>query len=64
MELFSMRHVIRHATWTFALLAAMGQLSAFAQTPAQSDAGVVRRLSLDDAVKLALEQNLGIQIDP
>ena len=58
-----MRHVIRHATWTFALLAAMGQPSAFAQTPAQSDAGVVRRLSVDDAVKLALEQNLGIQID-
>ena len=58
-----MRHVIRHATWTFALLAVMGQPSAFAQTPAQSDAGVVRRLSVDDAVKLALEQNLGIQID-
>jgi outer membrane protein len=56
-----MRHVIRHVTWTFALLAAIGQPRAFAQ--AQAETGVVRRLSVDDAVKLALEQNLGIQID-
>jgi outer membrane protein TolC len=54
---------MRHVTWAFALLAATGQLPAFAQTQPQGDAGVVRRLSVDDAVKLALEQNLGIQID-
>ena len=58
-----MRHVIRHVTWTFALLTAIGQSRAFAQARAQAETGVVRRLSVDDAVKLALEQNLGIQID-
>jgi outer membrane protein len=58
-----MRHAIRHATWTFVLFAAIGQPSAWAQTPARDAAGTVRRLSIDDAVKLALEQNLGIQID-
>ena len=58
-----MRHVIRHVTWTFFLLAALGQPSALAQSQAQEPTGVVRRLSVDDAVKLALEQNLGIQID-
>ena len=58
-----MRHVIRHLTWTFFLLAAFGQPSALAQSQAQEPTGVVRRLSVDDAVKLALEQNLGIQID-
>src|SRR5215813_3184540 len=58
-----MRHVIRHVTWTFALLTAIGQPRALAQSPAQAETGVVRRLSVDDAVKLALEQNLGIQID-
>src|SRR4029079_3162276 len=63
MELCSMRHVIRPLVWTFALLATVGQPSAWAQTSAQGACGVVRRLSVDDAVKLALEQNLGIQID-
>ena len=58
-----MRHVTRHLTWTLALLTAIGQPSAFAQAPAQAENGVVRRISVDDAVKLALEQNLGIQID-
>ena len=33
-------------------------VTVFAQTPAAT-----RRLSVDDAVKLALEQNLGIQIE-
>lgn len=48
----------------FALVAA----PLFAQIPASpapgqpADTGAVRRLSVDDAVKLALEQNLGIQI--
>ena len=40
---------------------------AFAQTPltapAQEPPAAVRRLSVDEAVKLALEQNLGIQIE-
>jgi outer membrane protein TolC len=58
-----MRHVIRAVIWTFALLATIGQPSVWAQTSAQGASGVVRRLSVDDAVKLALEQNLGIQID-
>jgi outer membrane protein TolC len=63
MELCSMRHVIRHVIWTFALLAPLGQASAWAQNAPQGATGVVRRLSVDDAVRLALEQNLGIQID-
>jgi outer membrane protein len=63
MELFSMRHAIRHVTCTFALFAALGPAAAWAQTSAQDATGTVRRLSIDDAVKLALEQNLGIQID-
>src|SRR6476469_4997628 len=63
MELCSMRHVIRPVIWTFALLATVGRPSVWAQTSAQGASGVVRRLSVDDAVKLALEQNLGIQID-
>jgi outer membrane protein len=36
--------------------------SAAAQTGAQPDAGTARRLAIDDAVRLALEQNLGIRI--
>jgi outer membrane protein len=63
MEHFSMRYVLRHATWTFALLATLSAATARAQNPAQNATGTVRRLSVDDAVKLALEQNLGIQID-
>ena len=58
-----MRHALRYATWTFALLATLAPATARAQNPAQNATGPVRRLSVDDAVKLALEQNLGIQID-
>lgn len=61
-----MRHPIQRTTMIFALAAAAAfPTSAPAQTPAgqSQPAGVVRRLSIDDAVKLALEQNLGIQID-
>jgi outer membrane protein len=53
----------------FALaLAVLTSSVAFAQTsplatPPQAAAEAVRRLSVDDAVKLALEQNLGIQIE-
>jgi outer membrane protein TolC len=36
--------------------------AATAQAAAQSGGDIVRRLSIDDAVKLALEQNLGIRI--
>ena len=42
-------------------LAAAAQ-SVVAQPPASAGAAPVRRLSSDDAVKLALEQNLGVQI--
>ena len=38
-------------------------LQAAAQTAAQQPAESVRRLSIDDAVRLALEQNLGIRIE-
>src|SRR4029079_10026473 len=61
MEHFSMRHVIRYVTWSVVLPTALAA-TALAQAPAQG-AGGVRRLSVDDAVRLALEQNLGIQID-
>jgi outer membrane protein len=57
MELVSMRDAIRHLTWTFALYATLVPAAAVAQT------GAVRRISVDEAVRLALEQNLGIQID-
>jgi outer membrane protein len=46
-----------HSTLTAALEAQAAQTAAAAPT-----ADTVRRLSIDDAVKLALEQNLGIQI--
>ena len=59
-----MRHSNQRATWTLTILAvAVFSASLLAQTPGQSASGTVRRLSIDDAVKLALEQNLGIQID-
>jgi outer membrane protein len=45
------------------VLAAVGPASLTAQTTSQGAAGPVRRLSIDDAVKLSLEQNLGIQIE-
>ena len=57
-----MRHPIHRVTCTVALLAAFVPIPLLAQTtPAASS--TVRRLSIDDAVRLALEQNLGIQID-
>jgi outer membrane protein len=58
-----MRHSIQRVIWTVAMLTALGPASLSAQTPGQSGSGTVRRLSVDDAVKLSLEQNLGIQID-
>jgi outer membrane protein TolC len=60
MEQSGMRHASRH----FGLAASailVSSMSAFAQ-PAQAT-GPVRRLSVDDAVSLAVEQNLGIRIE-
>jgi outer membrane protein TolC len=63
----SMGHaIVRQRIRWFVLLADMVVASAipaqtFAQTPARP--ALVRRLSVDDAVKLALEQNLGIQVE-
>ncbi len=56
-----MRHSIQRLTWTLALCASLCPAALLAQPTAQT--GTVRRLSVDEAVKLALEQNLGIQID-
>jgi outer membrane protein TolC len=39
-----------------------GQPGGSAQTPAGAQAGPVSRLSIDDAVRLALEQNLSLQV--
>jgi outer membrane protein TolC len=48
--------------WTLSALAFLGPgLPAFAQAPAPG--ALVKRLTVDEAVKLALEQNLGIQIE-
>jgi outer membrane protein len=65
MEQSSMRHSIQRAMLTVTMLTALVSASLSAQTPTQSGSGsgTVRRLSVDDAVKLSLEQNLGIQID-
>jgi outer membrane protein TolC len=54
-----------HATRPVLLAAfvAVGATPATAQGPAAAASALVRRLSVDDAVKLAVEQNLGIQID-
>ena len=49
----------RVALLVFAWVATLSSV-AFAQAPAT---GPVRRLTVDEAVKLAIEQNLGIQID-
>src|SRR5204863_7558846 len=40
----------------------MASLEAAAQSASQQSAGPTRRLSMDDAVRSALEQNLGIRI--
>jgi outer membrane protein len=45
------------------VLGAMFVIAGVAPAVAQSPAANVRRLSVDDAVRLALEQNLGIQIE-
>jgi outer membrane protein TolC len=66
-----MRAATRHANWTRAAAVAVLALSfpaargLSAQTLANAAQALppVRRLSVDDAVSLALEQNLGIQID-
>ncbi|MEQ1870563.1 MAG: TolC family protein [Vicinamibacterales bacterium] len=56
-----MRHSIQRGLAAAAVLtAALTAAPSFAQT---APVGPVRRLSVDDAVRLALEQNLGIQID-
>jgi outer membrane protein TolC len=58
-----MRHSITRATGTLAVLVGIIPAALSAQTTGQSPSGTVRRLSVDEAVKLSLEQNLGIQID-
>lgn len=56
-----MRHPIKRGLVAAAVLTAtLTSAPSFAQT---APVGPVRRLSVDDAVKLALEQNLGIQVD-
>src|SRR5687767_10371403 len=62
MEQLFMRHSIQRGM-AAALVAAAATFSSSAFAQAPSAPGPVRRLSVDDAVKLALEQNLGIQID-
>jgi outer membrane protein len=71
--MLAMRHVIRPASFLAAALvlsgvSASGQSGQVSQAAAAAVAQAtqpanVRRLSVDDAVKLALEQNLGIQIE-
>ena len=41
----------------------VSSVSVFGQVVGQLPAATTRRLSVDDAVKLALEQNLGIRIE-
>jgi len=56
-----MRKLKKYATFVLIATALCGAAAtATAQTP---NAPVVRRLSMDDAVKLALEQNLGIAVE-
>jgi outer membrane protein TolC len=49
--------------WALAFVLVMHAASAAAQAPPDTRAAAVRRLSVEEAVALALEQNLGIQID-
>jgi len=61
-----MQHSICRATAIVAfatLVAAGATVSAQTPTQATATAGPVRRLSIDEAVNLALEQNLGIRIE-
>src|SRR5436190_9857925 len=69
-----MRHVTKRLTLALCAVLLLGPaVSVFAQSAAPTLAGSsssaaqasanARRLSIDDAVRLALEQNLGIQIE-
>ncbi len=59
-----MHHRHHRATWALALALVTCAVSVDAQSqPDGRSAAAVRRLSMDEAVRLALEQNLGIQID-
>jgi len=55
-----MRKLKKYATFVLATAALCGAATTAA---AQPDAPLVRRLSMDDAVRLALEQNLGIAVE-
>lgn len=57
-----MRHSIQRSLAAFALAAA-ATFSSVALAQGPGAAGPVRRLSVDEAVRLAIDQNLGIQID-
>jgi outer membrane protein len=59
MEHFAMRYPIRHAVLALATVLA-STVSVFGQS---GQLTTVRRLSVDDAVRLAVEQNLGIRIE-
>jgi outer membrane protein len=74
MEQPVMRHATDRIVFTLAaalvtlapavsVLAQSGQLPAQTAPASAQDSGPVRRISVDDAVQLALEQNLGIQIE-
>ena len=59
-----MRQRHHRTMWAFAFVLVMHVASAAAQAPPDTRASAaVRRLSVEEAVALALEQNLGIQID-
>lgn len=59
-QMFTRARGIRSIVVLLALL--LPAVSAFGQAP-QAGSGLTRRLSMDDAVTLSLEQNLGIQIE-
>jgi outer membrane protein len=61
MEQLSMPHSKKYATLFLLTVAAVAASSGTAA--AQADAPTVRRLSVDEAVQLALEQNLGIAVE-
>jgi outer membrane protein TolC len=60
-----MSYSMLRVTMALALAAIVSSTSLFGQTAVDTgqSPGIVRRLSVDDAVKLALEQNLGIRIE-
>jgi len=55
-----MRKLKKYATFVLVATALCGAATTAA---AQTEAPLVRRLSMDDAVRLALEQNLGIAVE-